>query len=195
VNPGLLEEMQVLECVGPLVSLIAKDYALQQFEGLLALTNLATVGMEVQDKIVGNGFGAIEELQWSKNEMVVRAATELLCNCVSCDKVLASIKDGSRQKLWIGLALSEDPATANAAAGAIAMASGDPRVAASLAKSGAFAQVLDLAESSQPGMRHRAFVTLENLRNEAEAFRALDEGSQCKVKNALERLKESDDGF
>ena len=78
INPALLDGVQLAAYVGPLLVLIARDYALQQFEGLLALTNLATAGAEIQDKIVSSGFATIEDLQFSQNEMVVRAATELL---------------------------------------------------------------------------------------------------------------------
>ena len=189
-NPGLLEETQVVASVRPLLLLIGRDYALQQFEGLLALTNLATVGMEVQEKIIEHGFGTIEELQWSSNQMVVRAATELLCNCVSCDKVLHSIKDPSRQKLWCSLALSEDQPLALASAGALAMASGDAAVSSSLLKNGSFAELLDMADSDHPGMQHRAYVTLENLTLDKASFQELDSASRCKITNAIQVLKE-----
>jgi hypothetical protein len=163
INPGLLDEMQVVECVSPLLSLVGRDYALQQFEGLLALTNLATVGLEIQEKIVGKGFSTIEELQWSSNQMVVRAATELFCNCVSCDKVLSSIKDGSRQRLWLSLTQSEDQPLAIASAGALAMASGDTEVSTKLVENGSFAGFVELAKSKDTAMQHRACVTLDNL--------------------------------
>ena len=163
INPGLLDEMQVVEFVTPLLLLVGRDYALQQFEGLLALTNLATVGLEIQEKIVGKGFTTIEELQWSNNQMVVRAATELFCNCVSCDKVLSSIKDESRQKLWLSLAHSEDQPLALASAGALAMASGDRDVSIKLVENGSFSDFVELAKSNDQAMQHRACVTLQNL--------------------------------
>ena len=193
VDPRLLDENQLLSFVSPLVGLVRRDYALQQFEGLLALTNLATRGLEAQEKIMsGSGFGAIEDLQFSSNAMVVRAATELMCNCVSCERVLRSIKDETRQKIWLSLAGSEeDAALALAAAGALAMASGDDGVAASVARNGNLGEVVGLASHGDPGMRHRACVTLENVCGCAKALEALalrEEGEEERVRARVEGL-------
>ena len=161
VDPRLLSEQCVFECVSPLVHLCGQDYALQQFEALLSLTNLATVGWQVQERIVSSGFGAIEELQWSNHGMVVRAATELLCNCVSCPRVLASISDENKQKVWLALAFSEDLPTSLAASGAIAMAAGDENVAKSLMPHAERFECL--AQHENPGVQQRARVILEHL--------------------------------
>ncbi|QDZ18805.1 hypothetical protein A3770_02p13230 [Chloropicon primus] len=186
INPALLEDVQIAAYVGPLLLLIGRDYALQQFEGLLALTNLATAGLELQEKIVAQGFATIEDLQFSQNEMVVRAATELLCNCVSCDKVLASIKDESRQKLWISLSFSDDMPLALASAGALAMASGDPGVSKSIIDNGLFEDFLKLAKSEDEGMQHRACVTLENLCANESAMKAMALDARKRVLSGVE---------
>lgn len=189
VNPALLNDIHILECVVPLLNLIKRDYALPQFEGLLALTNLATVGMELQDLIVGKGYSTIEELQWSNHKMVVRAATELLCNCVSCEKVLVSMQDQAKQKIWIALAFSEDTPTALASCGALAMASNDPDTSSSLILNGTFGDFVDLAGSREAGLQHRACVALENLTLNKNAWKSLAKGEPLsKLKSVSNRI-------
>lgn len=67
--------------------LFRSEDGLQQFEALLALTNLALFSEETAKLMIkGNGLSTIEMLQLSNNAMIQRAATELICNLVIYDE-------------------------------------------------------------------------------------------------------------
>ncbi len=101
---------------------------LQQFESLLALTNLASYEEGCVEAILGNqGLKCLLWLQFSEHLLVRRAATEALCNMVYHPRVLASLRNPDTLKLWLALAedYEGDLPTARAAAGGLAMASKD----------------------------------------------------------------------
>ena len=102
---------------------------LPKFEGLLALTNLASnpADPEPTNKIIKKAFETIEDLLLSSNTLVQRAATELVCNLVTTSSGIEKFADGSRaadRRIHILLALAdaEDVATRRAAGGALAAA-------------------------------------------------------------------------
>lgn len=171
-NPALVADATLLDCAGPLVRLIQHDYALQQFEGLLALTNLASAGYEykchVADVDKGAAFSALEELQWGRHPKVARAATECLANLIPAPKVIAELKKiPARLRAWLELALPPtptegdegreyDPAAASAAAGGLAMAAGEEGVTAAMFSTDDFAEGVVCLLTLGPGMAHRA---------------------------------------
>jgi hypothetical protein len=90
-NPNLLSEHQRLGCIKPLVMLCRESASteLQQFEALLALTNILSCGSTEHDKFVAEkGVGAVHYLIFSENWMVRRAAVEALCNMATNEHVL-----------------------------------------------------------------------------------------------------------
>jgi hypothetical protein len=90
-NPALLSEHLRLGAITALVAL-ARDVdasTLQQFEALLALTNLASAGLAEQNRIASErGTSAVHYLIFSDHTMVRRAATETLCNMATHESVL-----------------------------------------------------------------------------------------------------------
>jgi len=101
---------------------------LQQFESLLALTNLASHEEDCVEAILSNqGLQCLLSMQFSEHLLVRRAATEALCNMVYHPHVLASLRNPDTLKLWLALAedYEGDLLTARAAAGGLAIASGD----------------------------------------------------------------------
>ena len=77
---------QLYKSTRPLLLLCISHEAeqLQQFEALLALTNILSVGQEEQDKFVSSkGIRAVFHLMFSENLMIRRAAVEALCNMSS----------------------------------------------------------------------------------------------------------------
>ncbi|KAF9074891.1 ARM repeat-containing protein [Rhodocollybia butyracea] len=125
-----------LDAIRPFSILLRHPAAkqLQQFEALMALTNLASVGPEVASRIV-NIDGLLEHIELlllDDHPMVQRASVELLCNLIAgSDKVFDrySNADGSgKSKLHIILALSdaEDLQTRLAASGALATLTNAP---------------------------------------------------------------------
>ncbi|CAE6406708.1 unnamed protein product [Rhizoctonia solani] len=131
--PNLLFGNSPRSAIGPLSTLLSHNDAntLQQFEALMALTNLA--GIDADGVIKPVGARRIEELMLDEHKMVRRAAVELLCNLVGSEEIWTRYtgeKDEANQatkavqsRLHVLMALSdvEDLPTRRAASGALAM--------------------------------------------------------------------------
>ncbi|KAI7899836.1 armadillo-type protein [Cokeromyces recurvatus] len=122
----------ILDLVRPFLNL-CKDAnsQLRQFEGLMALTNLASVDDRVRLMIENAGGVAIfENLQLSNHDMVQRAATEMICNMTFCEPVFELYSDPNKSQNRIRLLMilsdHEDPATRRAASGALAILANSP---------------------------------------------------------------------
>ncbi|KAF9985954.1 hypothetical protein BGZ65_009330 [Modicella reniformis] len=120
---------KVPELVKPLIWLMESTDQLCQFESLMALTNLGSIGdVEVSSLIVQDGaIEKMENLQFSENIMVRRAATEALCNMIFFEPVFELYSDPqkSKEKIHLMLALcdADDFMTRRAASGALAVLS------------------------------------------------------------------------
>jgi hypothetical protein len=104
-NPMLLTEHQRMGAIRALLLLCAdvKATDLQQFEGLLSLTNLVSSGEVEQDRFVSEkGVGTVHYLMFSDHLMVRRAAAECLCNLSSNEGVLKMLRHGEKARLWLG---------------------------------------------------------------------------------------------
>lgn len=63
-NPGLLPSSRLLSTIKPLTLLLHADSNLLQFEALMALTNIASVGLDAKSRILAdNGLHQVEYLQ------------------------------------------------------------------------------------------------------------------------------------
>ncbi|KAL2916176.1 SWI5-dependent HO expression protein 4 [Polyrhizophydium stewartii] len=168
-DPNLAFKGQLMfELVRPLVALCGGDDQLRQFEALMALTNIASVGDDVRAHIVKmEGLKAMEQLQFSDNTMVRRAATEALCNMMFLDEVLElyATGQGSRLKMMVALSDSEDFATRRAASGALAVlsSSGSTGAAAVAAQPRAAEILVDLVQDESPELQHRGAETIKNV--------------------------------
>jgi hypothetical protein len=94
-NPMLLSEHARLGAIAALVYVCRNVDAtnLQQFESLLALTNLVSCGSAEQDRLAEKrGVHAVHYLMFSEHAMVRRAATETLCNMATHESVLQVYK-------------------------------------------------------------------------------------------------------
>lgn len=121
----------ILDLVRPFLELCKDTSQLRQFEGLMALTNLASVDDRVRQLIEhAEGMSVFENLQLSNNDMVQRAATEMVCNMTFCDSVFERYSDPSKSQNRIRLLMilsdHEDPATRRAASGALAILANSP---------------------------------------------------------------------
>ncbi|KAF1807643.1 armadillo-type protein [Mucor lusitanicus] len=121
----------ILDLVRPFLALCKDTAQLRQFEGLMALTNLASVDDRVRQLIEhADGMSVFENLQLSNNDMVQRAATEMVCNMTFCDPVFERYSDPSKSQNRIRLLMilsdHEDPATRRAASGALAILANSP---------------------------------------------------------------------
>ncbi|CAM9199761.1 unnamed protein product [Laminaria digitata] len=132
-NPNLLTEAQTMGSVPALIAM-CRDHEslnLQQFEGLMALTNLASLDNVKSRIIAEKGISCFHYLQFSDHEMIRRASTEAMCNLLPHPKMFDHLKSADTLKLWAAFSQlgTEDPPTAAAALGCLAMAVRDPEVA------------------------------------------------------------------
>lgn len=79
----------MLEIVRPILKLLKIEHtALENFEALMALTNLASIGESIRKRILKEGgFSQIEQYMFEEHPLLQRAATECMCNMVVQDEV------------------------------------------------------------------------------------------------------------
>ncbi|CAF3735363.1 unnamed protein product [Adineta steineri] len=102
---------RMLEVVRPILKLLkVENTALENFEALMALTNLAGVGESVRKRILKeDGFVNIEHYMYDEHKMLRRAATECMCNLVVQEEVVKYFTgENDRIKLLVLLCGEED---------------------------------------------------------------------------------------
>ena len=157
---------------------------LEHFEALLALTNLTSLGEDEQNSLAANkGVKVVFFLMLSENEMVRRAAVELICNMSGHRAVVelflkreylralldyccfwASDLDEGDEATSSPLPLSSEAyKTARAAAGALASLSADAHLGRALIEEKALISLIALLGSAKYEYLHRGLVILQNL--------------------------------
>lgn len=125
INPEFVYPGQRLFAViRPLKRLIhAECTAIQNFEGLLALTNVAQANENARMHILhDNGFSHIEALMFEDHEMIRRAAVQCVVNLIREPQMIALYEgENDRVKYLVILCQEEDLETVKAASGALAM--------------------------------------------------------------------------
>jgi protein unc-45 len=180
------------------------------FESLLALTNLASApNPSAASFIAKSAWDDIEDLLLGNNELVRRAACELICNLVVIPPGAEKFADGSKraaQRLHILVAMAdvEDLPTRRAAGGALAMLTElyATAISAILELKRAPEILLELCEDGDQGIVHRGLVIVRNMLycdaedakykdlalKAKQAFRK-DNGVE-KLKSALKRIRD-----
>lgn len=127
INPTIaFPGQRVLEVVRPLMKLLSPEKtALENFEALMAITNLAGVDASVRKRIVKEeGISNVEQYMFDDHPDLRRAATQVICNLVGDEDVtyVYEKKDNDRIKLLVlYCGESEDDLALNrAAAGTLA---------------------------------------------------------------------------
>uniref|UniRef100_A0AAA9T3T4 Protein unc-45 homolog A n=3 Tax=Bos TaxID=9903 RepID=A0AAA9T3T4_BOVIN len=116
---------RIYEVVRPLVSLLHLNCSgLQNFEALMALTNLAGISERLRQKILKEkAVPMIEGYMFEEHEMLRRAATECMCNLAMSKEVqdLFEATGNDRLKLLVLYSGEDDELLRRAAAGGLAM--------------------------------------------------------------------------
>ncbi|XP_054433583.1 protein unc-45 homolog A isoform X2 [Pteronotus mesoamericanus] len=116
---------RIYEVVRPLVSLLHLNCSgLQNFEALMALTNLAGISERLRQKILKEkAVPMIEGYMFEDHEMIRRAATECMCNLAMSKEVqdLFEAEGNDRLKLLVLYSGEDDELLRRAAAGGLAM--------------------------------------------------------------------------
>jgi len=168
-NPGLLTTSQRMGSIKPLIDLIKDNdsSSLQQFEALMAITNLASTSDETKDRIVAEkGISTLSYAMFSDHEMVRRAGTEALCNLVPHPAMMKYLANPENLRLWMAYAADYEGNfdCARAASGCLAMSTQDSAVAATLVGLNSFREATTtLLESGDLELMHRILVMIENL--------------------------------
>jgi hypothetical protein len=192
-----------ITAIRPLASILPPDPAAERrdllptFEGLMALTNLASMEDEaIPRSIISIAWSQIEEQMLSSHDLVSKAAVELVCNLMQAPEGIALYADGNPQAknrvhVLLALADAEDEGTRSAAGGALASLTGYESVAKLvLQRERGITVVLGMCTDGDEGLRHRGVVTLYNMvAGDAEVCQLARE----KVNEAggVEALKES----
>ncbi|EFY90308.1 actin cytoskeleton organization protein (Cro1), putative [Metarhizium acridum CQMa 102] len=179
-NPALVfggnRSNPINAAIRPLVSILPPDPAaetrdlLPTFEALMALTNLASLDEDdTRSIIIRMAWSHVEEQLVSSNNLVAKAAVELVCNLMQAPEGIALYADGSpqsRTRLHILLALAdaEDGGTRSAAGGALASLTGFESVVRYVVQREKGVKViLGMCNDPDEGLRHRGVVTVHNL--------------------------------
>ena len=131
-NPSLaFPGQRLVEVIRPFIQLLKSDNGLLQFEGLMALTNLSAMNDSIRQRIYKEGaINTVEGLMFEDNDMIRRAATELICNMIQLQEVHERFynDDVERVKLLTLFSGEEDEALVIAASGGLAQLSFDPKI-------------------------------------------------------------------
>lgn len=159
------------------------------FEGLLALTNIVSdPSLGTGADVVQSAFEKIEDLLLDNNTLVQRAATELICNLMTCPEGVEKFADGSKaaaRRLHILVALTdvEDVATRRAAGGGLAMVTEFEAAAVAIEDRERGPEILlRLCQDEDSGCVHRGLICIQNIvmasgdtgKKGREAIKALD---------------------
>ncbi|XP_062520581.1 protein unc-45 homolog B-like [Corticium candelabrum] len=182
---------RVLETVRPLVQLLKSEHGLQQFEALMALTNLSSLDADVRNRIVKEkGIQYIESLQFEDHELLRRAATECMCNMVMNEEVFEMyVKDSptERVKLMTLFAGEEDFELARAASGALAMLTTNKRICEKMMEVRPCLEVLQqLLCSDKNELQYRGvYIVYNMINNSKEIAEKLIENNGLEILMAL----------
>ncbi|KAL6433119.1 hypothetical protein ACFW04_006404 [Cataglyphis niger] len=125
INPEVaFPGQRIMEVVRPFINLLNPECsALENFESLMALCNLAGVNDSVRKRILKEGgFQKIEAYMYEEHDMLRRAATQVINNLVMCEETIRYYEqENDRIKYLVILCADEDQDTSIAAAGALAM--------------------------------------------------------------------------
>ncbi|XP_034935323.1 protein unc-45 homolog B [Chelonus insularis] len=115
---------RIMEVIRPLLNLLSPECsALENFEALMALCNIASINDNVRKHILKEGaFAKIETYMYEDHLMLQRAATQVVNNLVMCEEAIKFFEgENDRIKYLIILSSDEDLDTSLAASGALAM--------------------------------------------------------------------------
>ncbi|XP_006867201.1 PREDICTED: protein unc-45 homolog A [Chrysochloris asiatica] len=189
---------RIYEVVRPLVSLLHLNCSgLQNFEALMALTNLAGINERLRQKILKEkAVPMIEGYMFEEHEMIRRAATECMCNLAMCKEVqdLFVAEGNDRLKLLVLYSGEDDELLQRAAAGGLAMLTSlRPSLCSRIPQvTTHWLEILQaLLLSSNPELQHRgAAVVLNMMEASKEMASTLMESEVLEILSVLAKGQE-----
>jgi len=176
MNPALaFSGQRAMDACRPCISLIesTNENTFLVYDGLMGLTNLASVSDSVRERIIREGgCHHIDFQMLEDNEALRRAATQAICNLALSDKFkeryLPEVKDSTepvdRLKAVFVFCADEEYHTRVAALGALAYLTSDTRICKCIMNIGSFEEVvMETVLLEDQGIRHRLLVILQNM--------------------------------
>ncbi|XP_028967404.1 protein unc-45 homolog B [Galendromus occidentalis] len=167
INPEIaFPGQRAYDAVKPLMDLLdASNTGLQNFEALMALTNLAAVSDSVRKRIVKDGLNPIEHYVFEDHEQLRRAATQCLLNLMVLEETQRMFEHGERVKLFTLILGEEDMDTRMASAGALAILTSNSEIAcAKIVGVRAWEDIIGAAcLTENVELQYRGFCILYNL--------------------------------
>ncbi|XP_070492093.1 protein unc-45 homolog B [Chironomus tepperi] len=157
-----------LEVVRPLLNQLHPDFsALENFEALLALCNLAQMNDSVRNRIMKEkGMTRIEMFLMEDHILLTRAATQVICNMVLNEDYMKWHEgDNDRVKFLALLCEEEDEETALACSGALAiLTSNSVKCCEKMITPLAWLEILHtLIANPSPDVQFRGIVIIHNM--------------------------------
>ncbi|KAH8369297.1 hypothetical protein KR009_007455 [Drosophila setifemur] len=174
INPEVaFSGQRSLDVIRPLLNLLLQDCsALENFESLMALTNLASMNESVRQRIIKEqGVSKIEFYLMEDHLYLTRAAAQCLCNLVMSEDVVKMFEgENDRVKFLALLCEDEDEETAMACAGALAMLSSvSVKCCEKILAISSWLDILHtLIANPSPSVQHRGIVVILNMINAGE---------------------------
>jgi len=167
-DPVLIPAEHQLRCVRHFVELMRHPVGQLQLDGTMGLTNLLTTGEETRSlALQASAWSICQELLFSENQSVRRAATEAMCNFTAAPEVVEFCASGQGDleiQAFASFCVVEDHGTQVAATGALAMLSRHPDVALRIASGAGCQRVLDVFNNtSDADIQHRSGSCLSSL--------------------------------
>lgn len=169
INPEVaFTGQRSVEVIRPLISLLHPECnALESFESLMALCNLAGVNETVRNRIIkDSGITKIESYMYEDHVMLRRAATQAMTNLILSPDVVQMFEgNNDKTKFMFLLCFEEDEETTLAAAGALAMLTSVSKICCGkLFKVESWLQNFEeLLANPKVEMQHRGLVILLNV--------------------------------
>ncbi|XP_063781924.1 protein unc-45 homolog A [Pseudophryne corroboree] len=191
---------RIYEVVRPMVSLLHLNRtALQNFEALMALTNLAGISERLRGKIIKEkAVPMIEGYMFEEHEMIRASATECMCNMALSKEVqdLFMAEGSDRLKLLVLYSGEDDERLRRAAAGTLAMLTSlQPKVCQMITQVTVhwlqILQALLLSENIE--LQHRGSIIVLNMMSEnKELAEKLMESEMFEILTVLSKNEKED---
>lgn len=157
-----------LEVIRPLLNQLHADYtALENFEALMALCNLASVNDSIRTRIINEkGMSRIEAFLMEDHVLLSRASAQVICNMVGSEEYIKAHEgDNDRIKFLALLCEEEDEETAVACAGALAtLTSFSVKCCEKMLEPQAWLEVIHtLIANPSPEVQYRGTVIIHNM--------------------------------
>lgn len=164
-----------LEIIRPLLNQLQADCtALENFEAMMALCNLAAMNDDIRNRLIKEGgLNKVEMYLMEDHLMLCRASTQVICNLVMSEMAVKMFEgENDRVKFLCLLCQEEDEETAMAASGALAILTSASKVCCEkMFEPAAWLDILHtLIANPSPPVQHRGVVIVLNIIRADEAL-------------------------